>query len=56
MENFVPENHRLQEVFLHYFSLKKNATEAHRILMVSMLFQKQHVEIGFNDSKVMILI
>jgi histone-lysine N-methyltransferase SETMAR len=33
MSNFVPTKQHLREVLLHYFVLKKNATEAHRLLM-----------------------
>ena len=33
MSNFVPEKVFLREVLLHYFNMKKNAAESHRILV-----------------------
>lgn len=32
MSNFIPEKRQLREVLLHYFFLKKNAAESHRLL------------------------
>ena len=33
MSNFVPEKLFLRGVLLHYFNMKKTATESHRILV-----------------------
>ena len=33
MSNFVPEKEFLQGVLLHYFNMKKTATESHRIMV-----------------------
>ena len=32
MSNFVPDKVFLREVLLHYFNMKKNTAESHRIL------------------------
>jgi len=33
MSEFIPKKQHLREVLLHYFILKKNAAETHRLLV-----------------------
>lgn len=55
MSGFVPKKEHLREALLFCIHLMKSAAESHHLLVESMLYRKQLVEIGLDGSKTTIL-